>query len=60
MDTILNYDLAMERIKTWQREAEIYRLTASQDNSKNRLGHILRNLRAKFTPKARRQTGPSL
>lgn len=60
MDSLLNYDLAMQRIKEWQREAEIYRLSTPKVSYRDRLMQEIDNLRVRLTPKARRQTGPSL
>ena len=56
MNTLFDYQLAVERIAEQQRQAEIYRLIGHQASFRNQLADILHTFAAKLEPKPKRQT----
>ncbi len=56
MNTVFDYQLAVERIAEQHKQAELYRIIGHQASFRNQLADILHTFATRLEPKPKRQT----
>jgi hypothetical protein len=56
MNTLLDYQLAVERIAEQHKQAELYRLIGQKASFRNQVANILHTFATRLEPKPKRQT----